>query len=85
MTPAERQYVRQQLLPQLSAMAPARRQFLLQHVRQLNGLSDSERDAKLSDPAFTRGLSPDERGMLPYLSRLHWGGVVEPPPPPGDF
>jgi hypothetical protein len=84
MSPAERQYVRQQLLPQLGAMAPARRQFLRQHVRQLEGLSDADRDAKMHDPAFLQGLSPDEQKMIPYLSRLHWAGVVEVPPPPGD-
>jgi hypothetical protein len=71
-------------LPQLRAMAPAQRQFLRQHVRQLEGLNDSDRDAKLHDPAFLQGLSPDEQKMLPYLSRLHWAGVVEVPPPPGD-
>jgi hypothetical protein len=84
MKPAERQYVRQQLLPQLRAMAPAQRQFLRQHVRQLEGLSDADRDAKMHDPAFLQGLSPDEQQMIPYLSRLHWAGVVEPPTPPGN-
>ena len=68
MKPAERQYVRQQLLPQLRAMAPAQRQFLRQHVRQLEGLSDADRDAKMHDPVFVQGLSVEEQQMLPYLS-----------------
>jgi uncharacterized protein DUF3106 len=85
MTPGEQHYVRQEMLPQLRAMVPAQRQFLRQHVRQLEGLSDADRGAKLRDPAFLQGLSPDEQKMLPYLSRLHWAGFVEaPPPPPGD-
>jgi hypothetical protein len=86
MTPVEQRYVRQEMLPQLRAMAPVQRQFLRQHVRQLEGLSDSDRDVKLHDPAFLQGLSPDEQKMLPYLSRLHWAGVVEAPPPtpPGN-
>jgi hypothetical protein len=85
MSPVERQYVRQQLLPQLGAMAPVQRQFLRQHVRQLEGLSEADRETKLHDPAFLQGLSPDEQRMLPYLTRLHWAGVVEPPTPPGDL
>jgi Protein of unknown function (DUF3106) len=84
MTPAEQRYIRQEMLPQLRAMAPAQRQFLRQHVRQLEGLNDSDRDAKLHDPAFLQGLSPDEQKMLPYLTRLHWAGAEAPPPPPGD-
>jgi hypothetical protein len=84
MKPVERQYVRQQLLPQLRAMAPAQRQFLRQHVRELEGLSDADRETKMHDPTFLQGLSPEEQQMIPYLSRLHWAGVVEAPTPPGN-
>ena len=85
MTPVEQHYVRQEMLPQLRAMAPAQRQFLRQHVRQLEELNDSDRVMRSCiDPAFLQGLSPDEQKMLPYLTRLHWAGVAEVPPPPGN-
>jgi hypothetical protein len=85
MTPGEQKYVRQQIYPQWNAMPRARRVVMVQHLHQLDGLSDSEREAKLNDPAFSQGLNPDEKVMLPYLSRLRIGTTPEPPPGPPEY
>jgi hypothetical protein len=85
MTPKERQYVQQQVIPMWNAMPRTRRVVMMQHLHQLDGLSDSEREAKLNDPAFTQGLNPDEKVMLPYLSRLRIGTTPEPPPGPPEY
>lgn len=85
MTPQELQYVNQQLKPLWQNMAPARRLVVLRHVRQLDGLTDSERDAKLRDPAFAQGLTPEEQEMIPFLHRLRVGTAPEPPPAPVDY
>ena len=49
MTPEQRRYVRQTLLPQWQNLPPARRLAVLGKLRDLHGLSDSERAAKLND------------------------------------
>jgi hypothetical protein len=85
MTPQERQYVRQQLMPTWQNMPPARRMFMVQHVRQLDGVSEADRAARLNDQTFLAGLTPEEREMLPYLYRLRVGLGPELPPPPPDF
>ncbi len=36
-------------------------------------------------PAFMQGLNPDERGMLPYLSRLRVGSAPEAPTGPPEI
>jgi hypothetical protein len=77
MTPEQRRYVRETLLPQWQNLPPARRQVVLGKLRDLHGLSDSERGAKLNDDFFMNGLSPDERQMLRDLSNLRVGA------PPG--
>ena len=78
MSPQQRVYVRQTLLPAWRNLPPPRRQLLLGKLRQLRGLSDSERTAKLNDETFVGGLNPDERQMLGDLSRLRITGA-----PPG--
>jgi hypothetical protein len=85
MTPQERQYVRQQLMPTWQSMPPVRRMFIVQHVRQLDGLSEADREVRMNDPTFYQGLTPEERQMLPYLYRLRVGLGPELPPPPPDF
>ena len=81
MTPAQQLYVRQTLLPAWRDFPPARRQAVLGKLRDLRGLSDSERTAKLNDEAFLDGLNPDERQMLRDLSNLRITGAG----PPGEF
>lgn len=85
MTPQERQYVRQELIPRLRNMPPAQRANLIQHVHQLDGLSEADREARLNDPAFYQGLTPEERQMLPYMFRLRVGFGPEPPAGPPEF
>jgi hypothetical protein len=43
----------------------------------LHDLSDDERDARLKDDAFLRGLSDEDRGLLRELARLRLGGPPE--------
>jgi hypothetical protein len=72
--PAEQQsYVRDTLLPEWKGMAPMRRQAILAKLRNLRGLSDEQRTAKLNDEAFLSGLDPGERNMLRDLSNLRVG------------
>jgi hypothetical protein len=52
---------------------------MMQHLQQLRGLTDAQREERLNDPAFVSGLSPDERNMLRNLNRLRVGGGSEDP------
>ncbi len=81
MSPEERRHVREELLPKWRQVPPQRRQTILAHLRELHGLSREQRAAKLSDPKFLEGLSPDEQGMLRDLSNLRLG---PPPESPGN-
>jgi hypothetical protein len=71
--PEQQSYVRDTLLPEWKGMAPARRQAILAKLRNLRGLNDAQRTAKLNDEAFLSGLDPGERGMLRDLSNLRVG------------
>ncbi|MFZ0820398.1 MAG: DUF3106 domain-containing protein [Candidatus Acidiferrales bacterium] len=84
MSPQEQQFVRQQVMPAWRDMVPAQRRFMQQHLNQLYGLSTPEARAKLSDPAFLQGMSPEQQRMLPYLYRLRVGAAPEPPPGPPE-
>ncbi len=84
MTPQERQYVQQEALPAWRNMAPDQRRFMQQHLNQLYGMSTPEAQAKFSDPAFIRGMNPEQQKMLPYLYRLRVGAAPEPPPGPPE-
>lgn len=75
MTPDERQFVSQGL----RNLPPGRRIVVMRHLNQLNGLTDEEREAKLADPTFNKNLTPQERQLMPYLSRLRVGAMPEPP------
>jgi hypothetical protein len=84
MTPQERQFVQQQVQPSWRDMSPEQRKPMLQHLRQLYGMSTPEAQAKLSDPAFMQGMNPEQQKMLPYLYRLRVGAAPEPPPGPPE-
>ena len=71
--PEQQSYVRDTLLPEWKSMAPARRQAILAKLRNLRGLNDTERTARLNDEAFLSGLDPGERSMLRDLSNLRVG------------
>ena len=48
-------------------------------IDDLRDLSEADRDAKLNDPAFVEGLSPEDREMLVQLAHLHVGMAPDPP------
>jgi hypothetical protein len=79
MPPQQQAYVRDSLLPQWQATPPARRQAILGKLRQLRGLDDTQRAAKLNDDSFLSGMNPQDRQMLRDLSNLKVG-----PGEPGD-
>jgi len=45
----------------------------MQRLHQLRDLSESDRQARLSDPSFAGGLNLEDREMLGQLAHLHVG------------
>lgn len=78
MTPDQRRYVQETLFPHWKQLPAVRRQAILQRLHTLRDLSESGRQAKLNDPAFTQGLSPEDRDMLGQLAHLHVGMASDP-------
>ena len=78
-SPEQKRYIREELLPRWQQLPPDRRQAILQRLRALHGLNEAQRNAKLNDPLFLEGLKPDERTMLRELSKLRTGTSPEPP------
>jgi hypothetical protein len=70
MSPEQREQIRTNLLPRWRELPMDRRMAVRQHLRALQGLSPADREARLNDPEFTRGLSPDEQGILRDLNRI---------------
>ncbi len=79
MTPTQRQYVQRTLLPRWQALPPERRQAIMQKLHSLRNLSEPDRQAKLTDPNFTLGLSVEDRDTLSQLAHLHVGMAPDPP------
>jgi hypothetical protein len=79
MTPEQRRYVQQSLFPRWQQVPPARRQAILQRLHSLRNMSETDRQARLTDPAFTQGLNPEDREMLGQLAHLHVGMAPDPP------
>lgn len=79
MSPEQQRYIREDLLPKWKQLPPERRQAILRRLSALRNLSESERAAKLNDPAFLQGLNPEDRGMLRELAGLRVGTPPEPP------
>lgn len=79
MTPEQRKYVQQSLFPRWKQLPLDRRQAILHRLHSLRDLSESDRQAALDDPAFTQGLSPEDREMLGQLAHLHVGMASDPP------
>jgi uncharacterized protein DUF3106 len=73
MTPEQRREVQQTLLPRWQQLPPPRRQAIMQRLHQLRDLSESDRQARLSDPSFAGGLNLEDREMLGQLAHLHVG------------
>ncbi len=86
MTPEQRRRVREEILPQWRQLSPERRQAIMRRLRAVRDLNDSQRAAKLDDPAFLTGLSPADQALLRQLSDLRVGPPSESPqePPPQE-
>jgi predicted Fe-S protein YdhL (DUF1289 family) len=78
MSPEQKRQVREELLPKWEQFTPDRRQAILRRLTALRGMNESERAAKLNDPAFLQGLNPNEQAMLRELSKLRVGAPPEP-------
>lgn len=79
MTPDQRSYVRQTLLPRWQQLPPVRRQAIMQRLHSLRGMSETDRQAKLNDPAFLEGLNAEDRETLGQLAHLHVGMASDSP------
>lgn len=79
MSPEQQRHVRDELLPKWQQLPPERRQAIRRHLAALRGLGDAGRAAKLNDPAFLNGLTPDEQVLLRELVNLRVGTPAEPP------
>jgi predicted Fe-S protein YdhL (DUF1289 family) len=79
MTPEQQRNVRQSLLPRWQQVPPVRRQAILQRLHSLRNMTETERQSRLNDPAFTEGLNPDDREMLGQLAHLHVGMAPDAP------
>jgi predicted Fe-S protein YdhL (DUF1289 family) len=84
MSPQDQQFVRQQVRPTWNAMSPAERKPVLQHLRQLYGMSTPEAEAKLNDLGFLQGLTPEQQRIFPFLYHLRVGASPEPPQGPPE-
>jgi hypothetical protein len=79
MTPGQRAYVQQSLFPRWKQLPGPRRQAILQRLHSLRDMSEADRQARLNDPAFTEGLSSEDREMLGQLAHLHVGMAPDAP------
>lgn len=79
LTPAQKQEVQQNLVPRWQQLPPPRRQAIMQRLHALRDLSETDRQAKLNDPAFVQGLNPEDREMLTQLAHLHVGMAPDVP------
>jgi hypothetical protein len=66
----QRQQVRESLLPRWQSLPFRSRQVILGKLRELRGLDDEDREAKLSDESFLENMSIEERQLLRDLSNL---------------
>lgn len=79
MTPEQQRNIRQSLLPRWQQMPTPRRRNILKRLHSLRNMSETERQAKLNDPAFIEGLNPEDREMLEQLAHLHVGMAPDSP------
>src|SRR5881394_2161677 len=77
--PAQRQHIRNDVLPKWQQLPPDRKRAIQQRLGVLKNMPESARNQHLSDPNFTRGMSEEDRATLRDLSHLHVGGAPEPP------
>jgi Protein of unknown function (DUF3106) len=79
LTPEQRTYVRQTVLPRWQQLPPPRRQAIMQRLHSLRDMSETDRQAKLNDPAFMEGMSGEDRETLKQLAHLHVGMAADTP------
>lgn len=70
LSPQQRQYVRNVLLPKWQQLSPDRRQLINGRLHTLQGMSAADRERALKDPKFMQGLTPDEQSILRDLDSL---------------
>jgi hypothetical protein len=70
LSPEQRQHVRNDLLPRWQQLPQERKQLILGRLHVLHGMSESERQTKVIDEQFLRGLNPNERQILRDLNTL---------------
>jgi predicted Fe-S protein YdhL (DUF1289 family) len=78
MSPEQQRRVREEIMPRWQQLPPERRQAVMRRLGVLRDLDDTQRDARLQDEEFLRGLSPEDRELLRELARLRIG-------PPADI
>jgi Protein of unknown function (DUF3106) len=79
LTPQQQVYVRKTLLPRWRQLPPPRRKAILQRLHSLRKMNESDRRAKLNDPAFVEGLNQQDRETLSQLAHLHVGMAPDAP------
>jgi hypothetical protein len=80
LSPEERRRIREEIFPKWRELEPERRRALVRRLAALRLLSEAEREAKLKDEDFLRGLNAEDRELLQTLARLRVGPGPEPPP-----
>ena len=79
MTPAQRDHVKNDVLPRWKQLPPERQRAIQQRLGVLKNMPESARNQHLNDPNFTRGMNEEDKAMLHDLSHLHVGGAPDPP------
>jgi len=79
LTPAQKDHIRNDVLPKWRQMPVERRQAIRQRLRVLQNMPESARNQRLNDPEFTKGMSEEDKATLRDLSHLHVGGAPDPP------
>jgi len=79
MTPAQRDHIRNDVLPRWKQMPPDRKRAIQNRLAVLKDMPESARNEHLNDPNFTRGMSEEDKSTLRDLSHLHVGGAPDPP------
>lgn len=79
MTPDQRDYVKNQVLPKWKQIPWERQQVIQQKLGVLQNMPESARNRRLNDPDFTRGMNEEDKATLHDLSHLHVGGAPDPP------
>jgi Protein of unknown function (DUF3106) len=69
----QRRQVKQSIFPRWQNLPVPSRQVIMDKLRELRGLDDAERGAKLNDESFLENMSAEERQMLRDLSTLGVG------------